>query len=148
MHVAEQAEYEEYDEEDWEEDESADWQDSARGELEALATELQDIGEPSEYFNEDEIEQLEQATATLALTQEALETVRSARETLKGYQKGAGGKKGGGKGGGRFGGKTGKKGAGQRTTTGDSASIRERKARPRVLAVRSQRPLDRGHWWR
>ena len=104
-----------------------------------MATELQDIGEPTEYFNGEEIEQLEQATATLALTQEALETGRSARETLKG--KGAGGKKGGGNSGGRFRGKTGKKGTGKRTQTTDSASIRERKAKSRCKVCGQV-----GHW--
>ena len=103
----------------------------AREELEALATELQEVGDPNEYFNEEEVEQLEQATATLALTSEALETVRSARETLKGYsQKSAAGKKGGGRGG-RFGGKgAGKKGAGKRPPA-DAQSIRDRKAKSR-----------------
>ena len=100
-----------------------------------MATELQDIGE---YFNEEEIEQLEQATATLALTQEALETVRSARETLKGK---GGGKKGGGKSGGRFGGKTGKMGTGKRPQNTDSASIRERKAKSRCKVCGQV-----GHW--
>ncbi len=86
--VLDPADEEEYDEKDWAAEEPADnstWmRESARDELEALAAELQNTGDPNELFDEDEVEQLEQATATLALTSEALETVRAARETLKG----------------------------------------------------------------
>ena len=117
-------------------DTAALMKDSAREELEALATELQEVGDQNEYFNEEEVEQLEQATATLALTSEALETVRAARETLKGQK----GKRGGGRFGRAPSGKGSRKGSKTRPAP-DATSIKDRKAKSRCRVCGQQ-----GHW--
>ena len=64
--------------------EPSELQDTARQELEGLSAELDAGSELTKYWNDAQVEELEQATATLANASDALETVRTVRETLRG----------------------------------------------------------------
>jgi hypothetical protein len=70
-------------------------QEAARHELEALSADIEHAGEEAgDQFTEEQAVELEQATATLAATSEALETIRNARNTLTGQDPAVKGRKG------------------------------------------------------